>query len=146
MGMDRDVFFIFGSMCRLLAGKVPVKDWQAYADAIWTWSRKKVEKAYEPDVPDFVPNGNPAPQAPVKVEPPPPEKPVEPKELRDIVYISDEQTQRFVAHCHKQGLSAIGIQRFLKDQGISGVAKIPLTKARDLWERAKEPEVVQQYR
>jgi hypothetical protein len=143
--MDRDIFFVFGSMCRLMAGKVPVKDWQGYADAIWTWSRKKVEKAYKPDVPDFIPNGNPEPPPPVKIEPPPPEKPVEPKELRDIVYISDEQAQRFVAHCHKQGLSEIGIQRYLKDQGITGAANIPLVKARDLWECVKALEVVQQY-
>jgi hypothetical protein len=73
-----------------------------------------------------------------------PEKPLE-RPLRDIVYISDEQTQRFVAHCRKQGLSEIGINRFLKDQGIAGVAKIPMTKARDLWERVKTLEVVQQY-
>jgi hypothetical protein len=144
--MDRDIFFVFGSMCRLIAGKIPVKDWQGYADAIWTWSRKKVEKAYEPDVPDFIPNGNPEPPPPVKVEPPPPEKPVEPKELRDIVYISDEQSQRFITHCKKQGFTEEGIIRFLKAHDIKGTATIPLAKARELWERAKEPIVVQLYR
>jgi hypothetical protein len=143
--MDRDVFFIFGSMCRLMAGKVAVKDWQAVADAIWTWSRKKVDSAYEPDVPDFSPpNSNPQPAV---VPPPPVVEAPPPKQVQEapIVYISNEQTLRFVDHCRKQGLSEIGIQRFLKDQGIAGVAKIPLTKARSLWDRVKAPEVVQQY-
>lgn len=65
----RDACFLFGSTCRILAGKVPLKDWQVTVEDIWRWSKRKVEELHV-DVPDFAP---PAQEAP----PPPEESPVE---------------------------------------------------------------------
>jgi hypothetical protein len=73
-----------------------------------------------------------------EVLPPPAEKPVKvpdpapvPQEklTPDTTIISDVQQQRFVAHCRKHGMSEIGLNRWLRDNGINGVANIPLSKA-----------------
>jgi hypothetical protein len=162
----RDSYFLFGSACRLLAGKISAKDYKATLEDLWQWSKRKVEELNHDasDVPNFDPPATTLPPpphngAPEPDLPPPAEKPVkapnpsplpqgeEPKAppKQEVVYISDVQVERFVAHCKKQGMSEIGINRWLRDNGISSPVKIPLTVARDLWERAKVPEVVKRY-
>jgi type IV secretory pathway VirB10-like protein len=148
-------YMLYGSTARLLSGKVATKDWQATAQAMWEWAKRQVEEMHRQtlDVPDF--DGKPAdPPAPVKADPPPteppaPEAPEPPKTeppQEQVTYLSAEQQQIFVAHCKRQGLSEIGTQRFLKAHDIVGVAKVPLTQARELWEQVKEPDIIQQYR
>jgi hypothetical protein len=82
--------------------------------------------------------------------PPPAEKPVKvpdpsPIPSGQVVFISDEQVVRFVAHAYKQGFSEIGLIRYLKSQGINTPAQNSLSIARDLWNAVREPTLVQQY-
>jgi hypothetical protein len=141
----RDAYFLFGSACRLLAGKIAVKDYKTTLEDLWQWSKRKVDELQ--DVPDFAPpNGAPVTIEPPKAEAPPPV--VETSAVVDppIVYLTAEQQQRFVSDCRKQGFTEEGVITFLKAHDITGTANIPLSQARVLWEKAKELEVIQQYR
>jgi hypothetical protein len=53
----RDSYFLFGSACRLLAGKITAKDYQSTIEDLWQWSKRKVEELnHDPvDVPHFDP-------------------------------------------------------------------------------------------
>jgi hypothetical protein len=151
-------FMLFGSSCRLLAGKIPLKDYRTTLEDLWQWSKKKVEELNHDaiDVPHFdlptaltlpLPpeNGSPDPGLP-----PPAEKPVKapdpsPIPTEQVVYIADEQVVRFVAHAYKQGFSEMGLIRYLKSQGINTPSQILLSKARDLWNAVREPALVQEY-
>jgi hypothetical protein len=114
----RDAYFLFGSACRLLAGKVPLKDWQVAVEDIWRWSRRKVAEL-RVDVPDFPP---PMPEA----SPPPQEEP-------PIEYVNDIQARKFKERCLKLGLSEDGIRLFLQDHGIDNIPMIPLSDFESLW-------------
>jgi len=155
----RDAYFLCGSAYRLLAGKIPVKDYRTTLEDLWHWSKQKVDEIHHDasDVPNYPPpqapvngtqsesaqntrnSGTELPQQPATQNgnPEPPKEP--------IVYITDEQFQRFVAHCRKQGFSVEGVTRFLKDHQIEGT-NIPFSQARDLWNKVREPQVAQQYR
>jgi hypothetical protein len=110
----RDAYFLFGSGCRLLAGKISTKDYKTILDDLWSWSKRKVDEM-NLDVPDFAPpqTEKPAPVNSISAISAEltPERRVEPPR-GEIVYISDEQTQRFAAHCRKQGLSESSINNF----------------------------------
>jgi hypothetical protein len=150
-------YMLFGSSCRLLAGKVTLtKDYKATLEDLWRWSKQKVDELHHDslDVPTFSPpsqvtlppeptNGSPDPGLP-----PPAEEPVkvpDPAPIPTEVFISDEQTVRFVAHAYKQGFSEMGLIRYLHSQGIKTTSQIPLSKARELWNALREPTLVQQY-
>jgi hypothetical protein len=145
-------FMLFGSSCRLLAGKVG-KDYKTVLQDLWDWSKRQIEElnGTAPDVPEFTPptttstpmtspsasTGNPG------IEPKVPEKPV--NLTASEVLISDVQQERFVAHAKKNGWSEEALSRFLDAQGIRGVPNIPLSKGKMLWEAVKDPIVVSKY-
>jgi len=110
-------YMLFGSVCRVLAGKVPAKDWKVTVEDIWSWAKRKVEELHV-DVPDFSP--------PAKEEPPP-------KAALTAEYINDIQTQKFKERCLKLGLSEEGIRLFLIEHGIENIPKIPLSDFESLW-------------
>jgi hypothetical protein len=114
----RDAYFLFGSACRILAGKVPLKEWQATVEDIWRWSKRKVEEL-QIDVPDFA---SPVQEASA----PQPEEP-------SVEYINDIQAKKFKDRCLKLGLAEAGIRLILKDHGIDDIAKIPLEDFESLW-------------
>jgi len=144
-----------------LAGKITAKDYKSTIEDLWQWSKRKVEELHHDAV--DVPHFDPPPESPVTTLPPPTtngspdpglpppaEKPVKvpdpaPIPSGQVVFISDEQFVRLVAHAYKQGFSEIGLIRYLKSQGINTPAQIPLSKARDLWNAVREPTLVQQY-
>jgi hypothetical protein len=170
---DRDVFFIFGSVCRVLAGKVMAKEWKTTVQDIWNWSLQTTRdlNGTAVDVPSFpqpasttLPppptNGSPDPvlpplaEKPVKVPDPAP-IPVEttenpgtpaPSPEKPVVYLSDEQIIRFVQYSYKQGLSEMGLVRYLKTKGINSPSQIPLAKTRTLWNELQEPLITQQFK
>jgi hypothetical protein len=163
-------FMLFGSSCRLLAGKVSAKDYKTVLQDLWEWSKRQIEDLnHNSDVPNFDPPGNPGtpPVSPEKPEsvtlppppqngpvepvlPPPAEKPVmvpnpAPIPTEQTVYISDEQAVRLVAHAYKCGFSEMGLIRYLQSLGIKTTSQIPLSKARDIWNKLREPALVKQY-
>jgi hypothetical protein len=151
-------FMLFGSSCRLTAGKISAKDDKTALEDFWQWSKKKVEELNHDaiDVPHFDPptaitlppppeNGSPEPGLP-----PPAEKPVQvpnpaPIPSEKVVLLSDEQIVRFVAHAYKHGFSERGLIRYPKSQGINTPSQISLSKARDLWNAVREPALAQRY-
>jgi hypothetical protein len=122
---DREVFFIFGSICRVLAGKVSVKDWKTSVQDIWQWSLQTTRdlNGTSVDVPYFPPPSETLPPPPTNgpiepILPSPAEKPVKVPNPAPIpterVLLPDEQVVRFVAHAYKQGFSEMGLLRYLQ--------------------------------
>jgi hypothetical protein len=161
-GADRDVFFIFGSACRVLTGKVSPKDWKAPLQDLWQWSLQTVRDLNENhDVPHYPQPAATLPPPPQNgtddVSPPPAEKPVvvpnpapipieQKPSVQDVVYLSDEQIVRFTAYAYSKGLSELGLVKYLKTKGIPSPSKIPLSQARHLWNELQEPLITQQFK
>jgi hypothetical protein len=142
--INRDVYFVFGSACRLLAGKVSFKEWREAVNDIWSWSVQTTRNHVEnDDVPTFVPP--PPKNGTDEVLPPPAEKPTQPPSV-ELVFISDEQLVRLRQHAYQQGFSELGLQRYLKSEGITHPSQITLAKARHIWNAVREPDLVEQYR
>jgi hypothetical protein len=125
----RDSYFLFGSVCRVLAGKVPLKDWKSTVEDIWAWSKRKVDELHV-DVPDF-----PPPQ-----EAQPPHLPQE-----TIQYINDIQAQKFRERAQRYNFTPDTLKQFLGTQGISDVSNIPLARFERIWKLLATPEVLKQY-
>jgi hypothetical protein len=63
---DRDVYYLFGSTCRLMSGKISAKEWRTTVQDIWLCSLQTVRdlNGTSEDVPTYAP--------PVVVVPVPP--------------------------------------------------------------------------
>jgi hypothetical protein len=153
---DRDVFYIFGSICKMISGKVAQKDWKLVATDIWAWSQQAIRNfnGTSADVPNYPPPTRTLPPppttniAPVPSAPSRAEKPIQaptPPPQAPVVYLDESQTERLLAHCHRQGMTQEGVIRYFKDHGVDHPNRIPLAQARDLWNHAKEPTLVSQY-
>jgi hypothetical protein len=124
----RDAYFLFGSACRILAGKVALKDWRSTVEDIWQWSKRKVDEL-NTDVLDF----EPPKQEP---EEPPPQ----------VEYINDIQVAKFRERCLKLGMTEGGIKLFLEDQGYAAITAIPVDKFEAIWYLVRSPDPTVRYR
>jgi hypothetical protein len=60
-----------------------------------------------------------------------------------VADVNDIQAQAFINLCHRQRMSDEGMQKCLREHGISEVAKIPIAKGRACWNGVRRPETAQ---